>query len=116
MTRTALVPEPQPLWPALILSLGAHMLVGGIYVLSVLVMAYLGPSKPILVEQDTIQVSLLAKSDLPTKAMRAAPPKGAPTPPPKPVETAPPPVQSDLAIQTEEAPPEEQGTAEARKH
>lgn len=113
--RSVLTPEPQPLWPYFLLAFSLHVFL--VFTLMCLnVLDLFSPRKPLLDVDRSMEVSLvqLKHTDtMPTRATVAPRPKGEsePVAVPKPAPT-PPPVQSDLAYQTEEAPPAPQGDPE----
>ncbi len=102
---TVLRPERQSLLPGIGCSVVLHV---GLVLTAVLfsaLSAHCGASRPIVDLDRTMEVSLIAASDLsvPERATRAPVPRGAEQPVPKPAEVEPPPVQSDLAYHTDEA-------------
>lgn len=109
--RSALTPDRQPLWLGLFVSMAGHGFIAAAWIISTLLMSYFSPSRPLIDDDDVMTVALIAKSDLPTRAV--APPKAAgrpqPKESPKPPPADAPPVQSDLALQTEEAPETPEG-------
>lgn len=102
-TRSVLVPERQSLLPGLGCSALLHGGVLGAGLLFSLVTANCGPRKPIIDLDQTMEVSLIAATDLkvPERATRAPAPKGREPVQDAPVET--PREQSDLVFEKKDA-------------
>lgn len=110
--HTVLQQEGQSLIPGLGCSILMHGGALGTFLLFSLVTSNCGAHRPIIDLDQTMEVSLIAKSDLkvPERASRAPEPKGAEPPVPQPQPEQPPPVkQSDLVVHKDEPKPQPKG-------